>query len=489
MRPIKSLLLIIGLLAAAGCSEFLEEQVFTEYDPASFLNTEAGINAVLTATYSQSRPNYRETWFSFAGWTTDLQLERGGGYAAPAATFAAFDWQPSNAFFRNNWQQIYAAIRNANALLDNIDEVTAIPRDKVAALKGEAQFLRAFNYHVLEDLFGGVPLITSAAELNLEPTRSSNEETLAFIVSELREAANNLPVDAELSGKATKGAALALLGRVLLNDKRWQEAADAFGQVIELQKYELFTPVEGLFSVDNEANAEMIFVFESLNTGPGWNYTPHAYPVGYPTGQVNYGAQFQLWRWFVDSFHPNDRRALEYDPDNGKYGWILKNYTDKGGNFIDLMNDEIIPGIEKKYPRSFKFTPDPNALAQNHGNDIPIIRYAEVLMGRAEALNELQGPNQESIDLLNQIRTRAEIPPYNLADFPSKESLRDQILMERAWEFFTEGHRRWDLIRHDRYISGAQERGKTLAQPHHVLFPLPQTELDANPALTQNPGY
>lgn len=489
MRYIKSFLLIAALLLSAGCKEFLEEQVFTEYDPATFLNTEAGINAVLTATYRQSRPNYRETWFSFAGWTTDLQLERGGGYAAPAETFASFNWGPSNAFFRNNWREIYEAIRNANSLLDNIDEVTAISPDKVAALKGEAQFLRAFNYHVLQDLFGGVPLITSARELNLEPTRASNEETLAFIEAELRAAAANLPVEEELSGKATKGAALALLGRVLLNAKDWQQAADAFGQVIELRKYQLFTPVEGLFSVENESNSEMIFVFESLNTGPGWNYTPHAYPVGYPTGQVNYGAQFQLWRWFVDSFHPDDRRALEYDPDNGKYGWILKNYTDKGGNFVDLMNDEIVPGVEKKYPRSFKFTPDPNALAQNHGNDIPIIRYAEVLIGRAEALNELQGPNQESIDLLNELRARAEAPLYDLADFPTKESLRDQILVERGWEFFTEGHRRWDLIRHGKFISSAQARGKTLAQPYHVLFPIPQTELDANPALIQNQGY
>lgn len=109
MKYLKSYLIVIMLLFC-GCEDFLDEQVFTEYDPETFLNTEAGINAVLTATYRQSRPNYRETWFSFAGWTTDLQLERGGGYAAPAATFAEFQWQPSNSFFRNNWREIYEAI-------------------------------------------------------------------------------------------------------------------------------------------------------------------------------------------------------------------------------------------------------------------------------------------------------------------------------------------------------------------------------------------
>ncbi|MCB0631751.1 MAG: RagB/SusD family nutrient uptake outer membrane protein [Saprospiraceae bacterium] len=488
MKYLKIPILAIALLLS-GCSDFLEEQVFTEYDPEAFLASEAGINAVLTATYSQSWPNYRETWFSFAGWPTDLQLERGGGYAAPAATFANFQWQASNAFFRNNWQSIYAAIRNANSLLDNIDNVTSISRERVASLKAEATYLRAFNYYILYDLFGPVPLITSANDLNFEPRRASDDEVRSFIETELQSAVADLPVNAELSGKATKGAAMALLGRFYLNTKQWQKCADILDDVITLGKYKLFTPVEGLFSIENEGNDELIFVFESLATGPGWNYMPHAYPVGYPTDQVNYGAQFQLWRTFVDSFHPDDRRALDYDPDNGKYGWILKNYTDKSGNYIDLMNDEIIPGIEKKYPRSFKFSPDPNALGAVHGNDIPILRYAEVLISRAEALNELEGPNQTSIDLLNEVRTRAEAPLYELSEFPTKESLRDQILVERGWEFFTEGLRRQDLIRHGKFISSAQERGKTLAQPFHVLYPLPQAELDANPALEQNQGY
>ena len=485
------LLLIIAafVIFLPACTDFLDEQVFTEYAPDEFLSSKAGIDAVLSATYRQSRPNYRETWFSFAGWPTDLQLERGGGYAAPAATFANFQWTPSNGFFRNNWRQIYAGIRNANSLLDNIDNVTSISADQIASLKAEAIFLRAFNYAVLYDFFGPLPLVKSASELDLEITRASDDETRSFIESEFRAAADNLPLEAELSGKATKGAALALLSRFYLNTKQWQKCADVCQEVISLGKYELVTPVETLFNVDYEGNSELIFVFESNTTQLGWNYTPHAYPVGYQTGQVNYGAQFQLWRTFVNSFHPDDRRALDYDPDNGKFGWILKKYVNKGGEVVDLLNDEIIPGIEKLYPRSFKFTPDPNALAQNHGNDIPIIRYAEVLMSRAEALNELNGPNQESIDLLNMLRDRAGVPQYTLGEFASKEALRDQILIERGWEFFTEGLRRQDLIRHGKFISSAQERGKSLAQPHHVLYPLPQQELDANPALTQNPGY
>lgn len=107
---------------------------------------------------------------------------------------------------------------------------------------------------------------------------------------------------------------------------------------------------------------------------------------------------------------------------------------------------------------------------------------------RAEALNEVQGPNQESINLINQVRTRAAVAVIKLADFASKENLRDYLLKERGWEFFAEGKRRDDQIRMGNFISSAVTRGKN-AQPFHVLYPLPQSEVEANPNLKRNDGY
>lgn len=484
--------LVVFFFLFTSCTDFLEEEVFTQYDPDAFLQTETGINSVIVSTYYQSRPDYREEWFTFSEFTCDLMLERGGGYAAPAATFANFNWNTSNNFFRNIWRNRYIAIRNANSLLDQIDKVTALSADKIALLRGEATFLRAYNYVILHDLFGAVPLITSG-ELNLEPARATEEEFSSFIEQELTSAAAALPNTQEVYGKATKGAALTLLGRFYLKTKQWQKSADINKQVIDLGVYSLFPNVEGLFAIENEGNSELVFVFPSISTATNsrqrWNYTPHAYPVGYNTGQVNYGAQFQLWRSFVNSFDVNDRRATEYDPPNGKFGWILKTFVNKAGETIDLMNDPIIAGVEKLYPRPVKFTPDPSAIGAAHGNDMPILRYAEVLMARAESLNELQGPNQESIDLLNMIRNRAEAPEYVLADFATKEALRDQILVERGLEFHAEGLRRSDLIRQGKFISSALSRGKTNAQAHHVLYPIPQEEMDSNPNLEQNAGY
>ena len=154
------ILILIGLITFS-CSDFLEEEVFTQYAPDAFLASESGINATLTAAYRKSRPNYREEWYTFGEWTSDLMLERGGGYAAPAATFAEFNWNQSNNFFRNIWRDRYSAIGVANSILDNIDNVTSLSASKVAALKAEATFLRAYNYVMLYDFFGRLPLITS----------------------------------------------------------------------------------------------------------------------------------------------------------------------------------------------------------------------------------------------------------------------------------------------------------------------------------------
>jgi hypothetical protein len=138
--------------------------------------------------------------------------------------------------------------------------------------------------------------------------------------------------------------------------------------------------------------------------------------------------------------------------------------------------------------RSLKYW-DNNTVGNHSGNDVPVLRYADILLARAEALNELNGPTQQALDLINQVRTRAGIANLTLAVATSKEVLRDLILRERGWEFYSEGKRREDLLRHDKFISLAKARGITAAADKHKLFPIPQTEIDANTACEQNDGY
>jgi len=186
----------------------------------------------------------------------------------------------------------------------------------------------------------------------------------------------------------------------------------------------------------------------------------------------NYAAQYSLRDAFFNSFAASDKRKET----------VLTSFINSSGQTVSLLTNT-------NDTRPLKFWPDPAAIDGGGGNDIPVIRYADILMSRAEALNELNGPNTESITLINQIRARAGLGDVLLANFALKDDLRDQIIKERSWEFYCEGLRREDLIRTGKFISYALARGVTNAKPTHLLFPIPQPAMDSDSKLVQNPGY
>ncbi|HEY4288059.1 MAG TPA: RagB/SusD family nutrient uptake outer membrane protein [Puia sp.] len=472
------------LLTASGCKKYLKEDVYTEYAPGQFLNTEDGIQKVLVGAYSRLQVqdgtmNMRDDQFTLPEFPCDDFREYAGGFEQLALPYLNFNWDPTSVFFEQIWSQMYNAVLNANVLLDNISLIKSIPQSSAAGYIAEARFIRAAALWHLYRYFGAVPLITTSKELDFSPARPTDDDFRKFIQTELTAAAQDLPVKQALSGKATKGAALAMLSKFYLNTLQWQAAADAEKSVMDLKVYSLFPEIENLFAVQNENNNEYIFVYPCVNQYLYENdYMPHAFPPNYPiqTNWENFGAQIALYTSFVKSFDPADRRLK----------MILTSYTDTKGVFHNLLQDA--QGNPLNDCRSFKYTPDPDAIGQNNGNDIPVIRYADILLGRAEALNELNGPNQESVDLINQIRLRAGVAVVSLSDFGSKDALRNWLMQERAWEFYGEGQRRDDLIRMNKFISGAVARGKN-ARDFQVLYPIPQAEIDANPNLKQNPGY
>jgi hypothetical protein len=477
---INILWIIIICLFLSSCDDFLEEEIYTEYDPATLLQTEEGINSVLVAAYSDMHvtASMRDRMYTLNEFPGDIMWTWGGSFENTAVLFTFFNWDSQSGVLTNPWRQYYESIRNANSLLDNIDNVTGFSADKVKQFKAEATFIRAADYYYLWELFGPVPLITTATELNLEPQRATDEAFNAFLEQELQAAANDLPLTQDLWGKATKGAALALLGKFYMNTYQWQKAADVNKQVMDLQIYSLFAgDLKNMFAVENEVNDEVILTSPALPTLHGNNYMAHAFPPNYPikSNWINFGAQFCVYNSWVQTYHPDDKR-LE---------WFVFTYTEPGGKVHNLLD----PSDAGRAVRCFKYVPDPAGVSQNHGNDVPMIRYAEVLLNRAEALNELSGPNQESVDLLNEIRKRAEAPEYILSDFPSKEALRDALLNERGWEFVAEGMRRMDLIRHGKLISKAIERGAAGAKDYMTRYPIPLNEIKANTKLVQNEGY
>ena len=330
----KSTIYIIGvfifLISGMSCSNFLDEEVFTEFDADDFVATEEGIQAILVSAYGASEPRIRERFHTFSAYSCDHEVEAGGGYRGRVVPFEEYNVDAGNTDLRVGWQELYTAIRNCNALLDHIDNVTTLPADKVAAWKAEAAFLRAWNYSELYDLFGRIPLVTTTLDLSFEYPRASDEECKAFIEAEYRLAIATLPLTQSARGRATKGTAQAMLGRFLMNTRQWQAAATVLKEVIDSGLYILTPDVTLMLHWEHEDNGELMFVFENNAARPNNSIMAHNFPPGYQTDFRNWGAQLQMTREFVATYHPDDTRALPWDPrgeftadGEPSFGWII----------------------------------------------------------------------------------------------------------------------------------------------------------------------
>ncbi len=486
----KYILLFFLPFLCASCESFLKEEVYTEYDPDSFLQDESGIDALLTGAYARSRIiayDHRNYTYMMNEFNTDIAFETGGGLEKDAAPFIQFNWAVNNSFLNSFWQKMYQAIASANSVLVLSNQLQNMDIEKINRIQAEARFIRASSYYFLYNLFGPTPLIDipfdakpeEIEEIGKNTSRASKEDFVNYLITDLEFASNHLPLEENLLGRATKGAALGYLMKLYMKEKNWLKTLEVTQTIISSKQYTLYPDYNSLFSVLGESNKEYIFRAPCLpQNGFHNNYMAHAFPPNYPilSNQVNFGAQFRTYSSFYKTFEANDKRRE----------LLIRSYKDNSGKIVELLED--VNGNPLNDVRSFKYLPDPNAVGEAMGNDIVYIRYADVLLSRAEALNELSGPNQETINLINEVRRRADVSNITLETYPSKEKLRDFLLAERGREFYSEGLRREDLIRHDKFISSARERGYP-AKDYQVVFPIPLQQIDANPKLIQNEGY
>lgn len=459
-----------------GCGkEGLEETVYSNLGSGNYFTNANDANALLNATYASEQRRIFRNYFIMAEVPTATIYDRAGGLEALARSFEEFSWNPTHSFFQEAWGLHYTSVYRANLVLDRVPAIDFDEAQKNQIL-AQAKFLRTAAYVVLSDLFGPVPIITSSnTSASDRPSRPTQQEFDDFIVAGFTEAAAVLPATSD-KGRATKGAAYAQLAKYYLNRKNWQKAVEFSKAVMDLNVYELFNGSADrseLFSPLNENNKEFIYILPRLAaTGLGDNYISHAAPPGYKwkgNAKDNYATQFKTPDSIYNSFAANDTRRNAY----------ITEYVNNAGALITLgANDK----------RNFKFKEDLPAVGNSSGNDFPVLRYADILLSLSEALNEISGPSQESVDLLNRIREKAGIAAYSLADFSSKESLRNAIFQERKWEFIVEEKHRQDQVRHGIFISEAVQRGQA-AKAHQVLYPIPQSEIDKNPNLKQNDGY
>lgn len=489
MKKIHIILIIsamFSLLSFTGCESNLTEKPNSELSNSTFLPYKEGIESVLFAAYSYSANlfDYSDNdRYAIQEMCTDILWQTGGGENGRAIQIIQFTWDSSHGYLPHFYNIPYKAINHANLVIENIGNVDATDNYK-KEIEAEARFIRAINYYYLWDLFGPVPLRRSTAD-PIELPRTTEEDLLKFIETELTAIANALPDPGKevAYGRATKGAAKAFLCRYYLNTRQWDKCIKTADEVINMKYYQLFPDYKQMFKTENDGNKEMIWVrpassqsndtgnrFIAVSTPPNFKKDPVS-GLEWQTNWQNFASDYRMYDKFVNSFEPGDiRKSL-----------ILTSYIDTKGETVQLLGND--------YCMSWKYWPDPNANGSDHGNDRVVIRYADILLSKAEALNELNGPTTEAIDLINQIRNRAGLDNIELSAFSTKQMLKDHILAERGWEFYSEELRRRDLIRHDKFVDYAHQRGYLTAKKHHEFYPIPQIAMDSNPLLEQNGGY
>lgn len=490
IKNFKYILLALILVSGASCEDQLELAPFDEFSPENVLTNAEGIEALLFNAYHETNPQAGvHTLLLPQETTTDIMVVSEGGVANLNRPFAEFNWTPDTQWLNEWWSRLYRAIRDANSVIENIDNFTGDEERKQIVL-AEARFIRASSYAHLYNLYGPVVLRTETGEPN-DKMRATDESMRSFIENELLEVISVLPHPANTPsyyqyGRATRGTAMAHLAKHYLNTRQWQAAADMCLEVIDLGYYSLYPSFRETFFVANEQNTEIISVWPSINqqgyhtTMPNGIASPDFFSAPNIPELVRDPARMAAW---ATNWRVTDRIIDAMDPADARLGPAVNEYIDIAGanqRYNDQRPDN------RRYMKLF----DPAGQGNFHGVDIPVIRYADILLSRAEALNELNQSVGEAKSLVREVRERAGLSDHSALDAATTgTALRDFILLERAKEFIHEGKRREDLVRHDLFIANAEGRGITVDGPHRNRFPIPANEANNNGLIVQDAGY
>jgi hypothetical protein len=478
MQKLISFLLIAIGVNILACGR-LDESPESNFTPDNFYKNADDARAATNAIYDlmNNANMYNQVIWVLQDQATD-DAEWGGGRSTANQAKNDLDkyaFTPATSTFQSVWSTCYQGINRANTVLAHVPPISMDPNLQ-ARLLAEAKFMRGFYYFTLVRLFGGVPLVlqetTSLNDLNV--SRASVDEVYQQIVSDFTEAENVLPpsyTGADI-GRATKGAATAFLAKVYLTREDWPKASAKCREVMDMGQYNLWDNYADAFAIPNENGRESIFEVQAIGGGLGEGSWMQGY-MRPPFDRVNGIAGFgddPPTKNLYDAYSPGDKRR----------DVTIRLYSDTTNP--KAPTSIAFPGYVRKYV-------DFSATANGEGsNNFPIIRFADVLLMYAEALNEQGAGNAEAYTAINRVRRRAGLA--DLTPALGQPAFRDSVLLERRLELAFEGHRWYDLVRTKRLISAMQAQNASIAvTDRHYLFPIPQTERDVNPNLTQNPNY
>lgn len=553
--------LIVCVVTVCGCSDFLEKDIDGYATDKNYYDTQYKMQTSLNAAYDiLQSDSYNDQEWRFGEACGDDVLGVDEGLSSHMGQLVNFRFNTSNSWILQRWDINYKGIHRANQVIYNIDRIHISTNEYTAYqgirwILGQAKFLRALYYFNLVKTFGGVPIRPEDESVKkLVIPRSTVEECYAYIEKDLREAAMILPTvypSAE-TGKATKGAAVALLMKVLMYQAKPGVPSDKWKEMKRLGDYfingEPMTYGE-ILNYDGTEEWETLrkrlwFKPKELNTSSDPYETPdtqldalnNVYSLDYTD---YYGAPLHngdkwayVYQWYGDGEFcrgsvfevvfkesadgtdgdTNEGAGIEFfDAGSVKMyatSEILANLfgTDIRKDFLihhqgNTPDGEIWQGGEGRYVSLKWYTPkkDKPQYAGDNGRNRRMIRFVEVVLMYAEALNEC-GDRENALTQLNKCKTQVNTINNSSKLYVAGEYgyLRDQIWLERRMELAYEWDRFFDIVRQGRAAevlhtfgrSRPNSRGLSFVKGKNELFPIPQTEIDvSNGVVEQNPGY
>ena len=506
-------IIAIVAITASSCKKgFIELNPEDQNSAATFYRTEAQFRQAITATYAPLRDLMTNDFFTSEMRSDNTHYQpypsnRGTAYIH-RENIADFTDNPTNAYTNAVYFHCYSGISKANIVIGRLAGA-GISEAAKKDIDGQAKFLRAWNYFRLVRYFGGVPLflkeVTNADEAFLP--RSAADAIYTQIIADAKDAIAELapPAAFPQTGRATKGSATMLLAEVYMVQKKYAEA-EALLTTLPGMGYALLTNYSDVFLTTNKNSKESLFEVQYLEGVQGgqqstfiYQFLPRTTNTNLITGTTTNNSGNAGWNTptqdMIDTYEAGDKRK---DASIG----VAEGTYNASDLFAISANKSIInytpaPG-KVGVPYIKKYLHTPHVAANNANDNWPVYRYADALLLLAEAQNEQSNPGP-ALTNLNLVRVRAGLPA---ATETNQALLRDIILHERRVELAFENKRWDDLVRSGKAIAVMNAHGAILKQlysylsqdsynvtQNRLLYPIPQSERELNPDLTQNPGY
>lgn len=480
-------LIAIALLgfSFSSCSDFLEQNPQTDLSENDFYKTADDILSAVNGVYSSLQEgDIYGNWYVFGEIPSDNTRNQLSGSVTTQNEFDQFYIDTQNSMIANFWKAAYKVINRTNTVLGRIDGIE-INTELANRYKLECKFIRALMYFNLVRVYGDVPLVLKEISISesYDILREPKENVYNQIIADLKEA-QDLPVSYSTAedGRATQGAAKALLANVYMTLHKYAEAETILAEIINSGQYSLLENTPGSLNIDgyknvfspvNHNSKEGIFEIQFLKGGygEGSNYANNFAPENSGTNVVAVGGT-------------GGNNIPEMDIYNAyEEGDLRRDFSMSLGYYDNRKNNEW---VESRYVCKFMDVPYQN---NDASNNYPVIRYADVILMYAEALNQ-NGKTAEACKYLNMTRRRGfgyqttETSPVDLQT-TDKAQFALMVEQERRVELAFENHRWFDLIRTGRAVEVMKSKGFSLNETN-LICPIPQKQIDVNPKLTQN---